>query len=154
MRQKIMGRRSYLFFWFFPLLLLPFTWVNAIVQGAEVLGLIQGSGFLVARNFPTLTIFYLLVSVSLLIPRSLINNYNWKLIYFSCMLIFTSMFALLPRMIIGPTGLSQSGLKDLSDYSAMYFLTIRPLFYLAAASFIVSVIMYLFAELRRQDRQK
>ncbi|HDL0728835.1 TPA: hypothetical protein PWR86_002942, partial [Enterococcus faecium] len=51
MRRKAVIDRLYLFFWFFPIVLLPFTWVNAVVQGAEILGLIQGSGFVVSRNF-------------------------------------------------------------------------------------------------------
>lgn len=59
MRRKAVIDRLYLFFWFFPIVLLPFTWVNAVVQGAEILGLIQGSGFVVCRNFPALTIFLL-----------------------------------------------------------------------------------------------
>ncbi|HFM7062799.1 TPA: hypothetical protein ACG9XK_003002 [Enterococcus faecium] len=58
MRRKAVIDRLYLFFWFFPIVLLPFTWVNAVVQGAEILGLIQGSGLVVSRNFPALTVFY------------------------------------------------------------------------------------------------
>ena len=100
MRRKAVIDRLYLFFWFFPIVLLPFTWVNAVVQGAEILGLIQGSGFVVSRNFPALTVFYLVISVGLLLPKSLINHYNWQLLYFSCLLIFTSMFSLLPRTSI------------------------------------------------------
>ncbi len=107
MRRKAVIDRLYLFFWFFPIVLLPFTWVNAVVQGAEILGLIQGSGFVVSRNFPALIVFYLVISVGLLLPKSLINHYNWQLLYFSCLLVFTSMFSLLPRLIIGPNGLSE-----------------------------------------------
>lgn len=76
MRRKAVIDRLYLFFWFFPIVLLPFTWVNAVVQGAEILGLIQGSGLVVSRNFPALTVFYLVISVGLLLPKSLINHYN------------------------------------------------------------------------------
>ncbi|MGC5823990.1 hypothetical protein J8M84_14865 [Enterococcus faecium] len=59
MRRKAVIDRLYLFFWFFPIVLLPFTWVNAVVQGAEILGLIQGSGFVVSRNFPALIVVLL-----------------------------------------------------------------------------------------------
>ncbi|EME8111192.1 hypothetical protein [Enterococcus faecium] len=147
MRRKAVIDRLYLFFWFFPIVLLPFTWVNAVVQGAEILGLIQGSGFVVSRNFPALTVFYLVISVGLLLPKSLINHYNWQLLYFSCLLIFTSMFSLLPRMIIGPNGLSESGLKD-SAYPSMYFLTIKPCFYLVIVSFILATFFYFWSEIR------
>ncbi len=117
------------------------------VQGAEILGLIQGSGLVVSRNFPALTVFYLVISVGLLLPKSLINHYNWQLLYFSCLLVFTSMFSLLPRLIIGPNGLSESGLKD-SAYSSMYFLTIKPWFYLVIASFILATFFYFWTEIR------
>ncbi len=147
MRRKAVIDRLYLFFWFFPIVLLPFTWVNAVVQGAEILGLIQGSGFVVSRNFPALIVFYLVISVGLLLPKSLINHYNWQLLYFSCLLVFTSMFSLLPRLIIGPNGLSESGLKDLA-YSSMYFLTIKPWFYLVIASFILATFFYFWTEIR------
>ena len=147
MRRKAVIDRLYLFFWFFPIVLLPFTWVNAVVQGAEILGLIQGSGFVVSRNFPALTVFYLVISVVLLLPKSLINHYNWQLLYFSCLLVFTSMFSLLPRLIIGPNGLSESGLKD-SAYTSMYFLTIKPWFYLVIASFILATFFYFWTEIR------
>ena len=40
MRRKAVIDRLYLFFGF-PIVLLPFTWVNAVVQGAEILGLIK-----------------------------------------------------------------------------------------------------------------
>ncbi|BDP74217.1 hypothetical protein EfmAA96_20020 [Enterococcus faecium] len=41
--EKKNSNRSALFiFLVFPIVLLPFTWVNAVVQGAEILGLIQG----------------------------------------------------------------------------------------------------------------
>lgn len=146
--EKKNSNRSALFiFWFFPIVLLPFTWVNAVVQGAEILGLIQGSGFVVSRNFPALIVFYLVISVGLLLPKSLINHYNWQLLYFSCLLVFTSMFSLLPRLIIGPNGLSESGLKD-SAYSSMYFLTIKPWFYLVIASFILATFFYFWTEIR------
>lgn len=147
MRRKTVIDRLYFFFWFFPIVLLPFTWVNAVVQGAEILGLIQGSGFVVSRNFPALIVFYLVISVGLLLPKSLINHYNWQLLYFSCLLVFTSMFSLLPRLIIGPNGLSESGLKD-SAYSSMYFLTIKPWFYLVIASFILATFFYFWTEIR------
>nr|AFC63971.1 hypothetical protein EFAU004_01887 [Enterococcus faecium Aus0004] len=146
--EKKSSNRSALFiFWFFPIVLLPFTWVNAVVQGAEILGLIQGSGFVVSRNFPALIVFYLVISVGLLLPKSLINHYNWQLLYFSCLLVFTSTFSLLPRLIIGPNGLSESGLKDLA-YSSMYFLTIKPWFYLVIASFILATFFYFWTEIR------
>ncbi len=135
MRRKTVIDRLYLFFWFFPIVLLPFTWVNAVVQGAEILGLIQGSGFVVSRNFPALIVFYLVISVGLLLPKSLINHYNWQLL------------SLLPRLIIGPNGLSESGLKD-SAYSSMYFLTIKPWFYLVIASFILATFFYFWTEIR------
>ena len=51
MKKKIKLEQLYLFFWFFPILLLPFTWVNAVVQGAEILGLIHGTGIVVSKNF-------------------------------------------------------------------------------------------------------
>ncbi|WP_165003415.1 MULTISPECIES: hypothetical protein [unclassified Enterococcus] len=146
MRKKRIIERIYLFFWFFPILLLPFTWVNAVVQGAEILGLIQGSGIVVSRNFPILTMSYLLISVALLLPKSLIDHYNWRLLSFSCMLMFTSLFAMLPRLIIGPNGLSESGLKD-TAYTSMYFLTIKPSFYLVIASFILAVLFYFFFQI-------
>lgn len=149
MRRKAVIDRLYLFL-VFPIVLLPFTWVNAVVQGAEILGLIQGSGFVVSRNFPALTVFYLVISVGLLLPKSLINHYNWQLLYFSCLLVFTSMFSLLPRLIIGPNGLSESGLKD-SAYSSMYFLTIKPWFYLVIASFILATFLLLD---RNQDKSE
>ncbi|HDL2462635.1 TPA: hypothetical protein PW114_003059, partial [Enterococcus faecium] len=82
-----------------------------------------------------------------LLPKSLINHYNWQLLYFSCLLVFTSMFSLLPRLIIGPNGLSESGLKDLA-YSSMYFLTIKPWFYLVIASFILATFFYFWTEIR------
>ena len=56
-RKIIKVERLYLFFGF-PNFLGTFTWVNAVVQGAEILGLIQGSGFVVSKNFPLLTMFY------------------------------------------------------------------------------------------------
>ncbi len=101
----------------------------------------------VSRNFPALIVFYLVISVGLLLPKSLINHYNWQLLYFSCLLVFTSMFSLLPRLIIGPNGLSESGLKDLA-YSSMYFLTIKPWFYLVIASFILATFFYFWTEIR------
>lgn len=100
MRRKAVIDRLYLFFGF-SYRFATFTWVNAVVQGAEILGLIQGSGFVVSRNFPALIVFYLVISVGLLLPKSLINHYNWQLLYFSCLLVFTSTFSLLPRLIIG-----------------------------------------------------
>lgn len=36
MRRKAVIDRLYLFFWFFPIVLLPFTWVNAVVQGGDI----------------------------------------------------------------------------------------------------------------------
>ena len=92
MRRKAVIDRLYLFFWFFPIVLLPFTWVNAVVQGAEILGLIQGSGFVVSRNFPALIVFYLVISVGLLLPKSLINHYNWQLLYFLLISIYIYVF--------------------------------------------------------------
>ncbi|BDP77832.1 hypothetical protein EfmAA242_20600 [Enterococcus faecium] len=55
--------------------------------------------------------------------------------------------SLLPRLIIGPNGLSESGLKD-SAYSSMYFLTIKPWFYLVIASFILATFFYFWTEIR------
>ncbi|MGM9904060.1 hypothetical protein A5844_000711 [Enterococcus sp. 10A9_DIV0425] len=147
MKERIKIEQVYLFFWFFPIFLLPFTWVNAVVQGAEILGLINGSGLIISRNFPVLTIFYFLISVSLLFSKIFIHNFNWHLIQFSCMLIFTSIFSILPRIIIGPNGLSESGLKD-TAYSSMYFLTIKPCFYIAIISFVCSVCLFFYSELR------
>ena len=147
MRKIIKVERLYLFFWFFPIFLAPFTWVNAVVQGAEILGLIQGSGFVVSKNFPLLTMFYFLISVSLLLSNKFIKAYNWHMLHFSCMLVFASFFSMLPRIIVGPNGLSESGLKD-SAYSAMYFLTIKPSFYLAILSFFLVAFFYFYTEVR------
>ena len=151
MKKKIKLEQLYLFFWFFPILLLPFTWVNAVVQGAEILGLIHGTGIVVSKNFPILTLFYFLVSMSLILTNKFMNSYNWHLIHFSCMLVFTSFFSILPRIIVGPNGLSESGLKDTGETS-MYFLTIIPSFYLAILSFLLAVIFYSIAKLRIEEK--
>ncbi len=147
MEKKRKIEQLYLFFWFFPIFLLPFTWVNAVVQGAEILGLIHGSGIVVSKNFPLLTMFYFLISVSLLLSNKFIDTYNWRIVHFSCMLVFASFFSMLPRIIIGPNGLSESGLKD-SFYSSMYLITIKPSFYLAILSFLLAVFFYFYTEIR------
>ncbi|MBE6171773.1 hypothetical protein [Enterococcus mundtii] len=150
MKKRIKLEQLYLFLWFFPIFLLPFTWVNAVVQGAEILGIINGSGFIISKNFPTLTLFYFLISVNLIVSKTFIKKYNWHLIQFSSMLVFTSYFSILPRIIIGPNGLSESGLKDTS-YSAMYFLTIKPCFYIAIVSFALAVGLFYYTEIREQS---
>ncbi|MGG5358820.1 MULTISPECIES: hypothetical protein [unclassified Enterococcus] len=151
MRSKLVNSRTYLLFWFIPILLLPFTWVNAVVQDAEVLGTIHGNGLLLVQNFPTLSFFYLFISISLLIPNTFIRTDNWKLLCFSCMLIYLSILAMLPRIIIGPTGLSESGLRDSSNYLSMYLITIRPPFYLAILATFFSVVLYFIANVKCQD---
>ena len=75
MKKKIKLEQLYLFFWFFPILLLPFTWVNAVVQGAEILGLIHGTGIVVSKNFPILTLFYFLVSMSLILTNKFTDRF-------------------------------------------------------------------------------
>ncbi|MEY8445175.1 hypothetical protein [Enterococcus ratti] len=150
MKKKKRLEQMYLFFWFFPIFLLPFTWVNAVVQGAEVLGLVHGTGVVVLKNFPILTMFYFIISIGLVLTNKFINSYNWYLVHFSCMLIFTSFFSVLPRIIIGPNGLSESGLKD-TIYSSMYFLTIKPGFYLAIFSFVLAIVFYFFSKIKIND---
>lgn len=150
MKKKVKLEYLYLFFWFFPIFLLPFTWVNAIVQGAEILGLIRGTGIVVIKNFPILTMIYFLVSVSLLLTHKFVHSYNWQLLHFIFMLVFTSIFSVLPRIIIGPNGLSESGIKD-TQYTTMYLLTIKPSFYLAIVSFFLAVGFYFATKVRIKE---
>ncbi|MFV0560528.1 MAG: hypothetical protein ACK5NA_07410 [Enterococcus sp.] len=138
---------SYLFLlcWLVPLVLLPFSWVNAVVQDAEVLGTIHGTGFVVLSNFPFLIFSYITLSSALLVSKVFPSAPNIKLFFLIFLVGFAVTVLLLPRMIIGPTGLSTSGLRDGAAYEEMYLITIKPIFYLVIASIQASVWFYFLA---------
>ncbi|KAF1297584.1 hypothetical protein BAU15_07685 [Enterococcus sp. JM4C] len=142
MKKIIHYRNIFLIFWLIPIALLPFRWLSAVVKDAEILGSIQGTGWLVLKNFPVLGWLYFLLTVALVwlyfsrVKRVLAP------IYLSCLACFTTGVALLPRMILGPTGLSQSGLFDSQAYYSLYFIAIKPAYYLAVGSLVLAIITF------------
>jgi hypothetical protein len=154
--KKIMHYRNvFLIFWLFPIFLLPFRWLSAVVKDAEILGAINGTGWLVLKNFPVIGWLYFLLTVALVwLHFSRVKEVVAPL-YFACLVSFTTGIVLLPRIILGPTGLSQSGLFDSQAYYSLYVIALKPAFYLVVSSLLLTVITFFIFHILpiRKDRQ-
>ncbi|MGM0124925.1 hypothetical protein IGI37_002319 [Enterococcus sp. AZ194] len=142
MKKVIHYKNIFLVFWLLPIVLLPFRWLSAVVKDAEILGSVQGTGWLILKNFPALGWLYFLLTVFLVWYHFSRVKRVLAPIYLCCLACFTTGIALMPRMILGPTGLSQSGLFDSQAYYSLYFIAIKPIFYVVVLSFILTIITF------------
>ncbi|EOH96288.1 hypothetical protein [Enterococcus pallens] len=134
--------RLYLVFWLVPAIVSPFQWFSSVVQDVEIFRPIDGSGILVARNFGTLTILYFLLLAGMLVSEFFKKNYILQVVIIAFQIMFSTIFSMLPRIIIGPTGLSQSGMSDVDFYLRALLLSIEPGYMIALLSLVISVGWY------------
>lgn len=134
--------RLYLVFWLVPAIVSPFQWFSSIVQDVDIFRPTDGTGILVARNFGTLAILYFLLLVGMLFSEFFKKNYIIQVVIIAFQIMFSTIFSMLPRMIIGPTGLSRSGMSDVDFYFRALLLSIEPSYIIALLSLVISVGLY------------
>ncbi|MGG5315784.1 hypothetical protein [Enterococcus sp. AZ072] len=134
--------RLYLLFWLVPLVVSPFQWFSSIVQDVEIFRPIDGTGILVAKNFGTLAVFYFLLLAAMLVSEFFQKNDVLQVVIIGLQIMFSTIFFMLPRIIIGPTGLAQSGMSDVDFYLKALLLSIEPSYMIALFSLVISVVLY------------
>ncbi|MEO1771002.1 hypothetical protein [Candidatus Enterococcus ferrettii] len=134
--------RLYLLFWLVPLVVSPFQWFSSIVQDVEIFRPIDGTGILVAKNFGTLAVFYFLLLAAMLVSEFFQKNDVLQVVIIGLQIMFSTIFFMLPRIIIGPTGLAQSGMSDVDFYLKALLLSIEPSYMIALFSLVISVFLY------------
>lgn len=134
--------RLYLVFWLVPAIVSPFQWFSSIVQDVDIFRPIDGTGILVARNFGTLAILYFLLLAGMLVSEFFKKNYILRVVIIAFQMMFSTIFSMLPRIIIGPTGLSRSGMSDVDFYFRALLLSIEPGYIIALLSLVISVGLY------------
>lgn len=131
--------RLYLLFWLVPLVVSPLQWFSSTVQEVDIFRPVDGTGILVAKNFGTLTILYFLILATMLVFEFSRKHPLVCVAIISLQIMFTTIFFMLPRIIIGPTGLSQTGMSDVDFYLRAVLLSIEPSYVISLISLIVSV---------------
>ncbi|GCF92177.1 hypothetical protein NRIC_00680 [Enterococcus florum] len=132
----------YLLFWLSPLLTSPFLWFGATVEDIGIFRPIRGNGILVAKNFSTLAIFYFLLTLAMVLFEYTRRSRFVKIVILSLQIVFLSFFFMIPRIILGPTGLSPSGLSDVDFYRETYWISVQPAYVIALLGLVLSVSFY------------
>lgn len=141
-RKTNWHQKSYWFFWLLPIATLPFPWIKALVDEVGALHPVDGTGFLVMKNFATLALWYVIFTLGMLLGEFARKKWNIKLVILSIQIFFTTVFSSLPRMILGPTGLTKTGFQNLDFYTSAYFLAVKPAYGISLLSLILAIFLY------------
>ncbi|MGM0213244.1 hypothetical protein [Enterococcus sp. AZ109] len=150
MKKKL--SRLYLLFWLVPFVVSPLQWFSSTVQEVDIFRPVNGTGILVAKNFGTLTILYFLLLITMVVFEFSRKHPLVCVAIISLQIMFTTIFFMLPRIIIGPTGLSQSGMSDVDFYLRALLLSIEPSYMVALISLIISVGFYFTFNICRENK--
>lgn len=144
--------RCYWLFWLLPIILLPFPWVKAVVDEVEVLQPIDGTGFLVAKNFSTSALMYVIFTLGMLLAEFSRKSLNIKIVILVIQTFTLAVFSTLPRIILGPTGLTKTGFQNLDFYTSAYLLAVRPAYTISLVSLLLAVLSYYYFQIYRAPK--
>lgn len=136
--------KIYWFFWLLPVLFLPCVWISATAIDIGVLATIEGTGVIVLKNFSELAFFYVVCTLALLLEGLSRGLQSVKILVFGLLVCFSTFILCLPRMIIGPVGLSRNGIYDYDFYMEVYRLSVSWQYTVLAISIVLAVGTYYY----------
>lgn len=151
--EKVLSK-IYWVFWLLPILFLPSVWISATAIDTGSLTAIEGTGFIVMKNYSELGLFYFFCTLALLLEGASRGLRSIKVLVFGMLICFGTFMLCLPRMIIGPVGLSHSGIYDFDFYMGVYRKSVSWQYTLMVIFLFLAIGAYYYFRILKEDVKK